>query len=252
MRTITLHRFIVGIAFTLIHSIAYSQLIKEIKIGDQVWMAENLNVFYFQNGDPIPIVKSNEEWCKAGLEKKPACCYYNNSGVMGEKFGLLYNWYAVNDPRGLAPNGWHIPSDEEWTVLSSFLGGDEVAGNKLKSTNEWAVFSSKVTCDNCLNWSPQQIAGNKCIVCGDKRRVDKLFSGKGTDESGFNALPGGFRFEDCIFYMNYFEGYWWSITNFSSGDLDFAYYRKLENKSNEFQRFNYYCREGMSVRCIKD
>lgn len=106
-----------------------------VTIGTQVWMTKNLDVATFRNGDPIPEAKTWEEWEKAGENKQPAWCYYNNDPANGAKYGKLYNWYAVNDSRGLAPEGWHVPSDAEWTKLTDFLGGEEVAGTKMKSTS---------------------------------------------------------------------------------------------------------------------
>ena len=94
---------------------------KSVKIDNQEWMAENLNIDKFRNGDRIPEVKINEEWEKAGNEKKPAWCFYDNDPANGEKYGKLYNWHAVNDPRGLAPEGWHVPSDEEWKNFNRFF-----------------------------------------------------------------------------------------------------------------------------------
>jgi uncharacterized protein (TIGR02145 family) len=126
-----------------------------VTIGKQVWMAKNLNVEVFRNGDSIPEVKTNEEWEKAWKKGKPAWCYYDNNPANGTKYGKLYNWFAVNDPRGLAPKDWHIPSDSEWTVLTDFLGGEDVAGKKMKSTSGWQN------------------------------------NGKGNNKSGFSCLPGG-------------------------------------------------------------
>jgi uncharacterized protein (TIGR02145 family) len=108
---------------------------QEIKIGPQIWATKNLDVITFRNGDTIPEAKTNEEWKKAGEEGKPAWCYYDNDPENGKKYGKLYNWYAVNDPRGLAPKGWHVPSDAEWIVLIDYLGGEEVAGTKMKSSS---------------------------------------------------------------------------------------------------------------------
>ena len=110
---------------------------KTVKIGSQVWMAENLNASIFRNGDPIPQAKTDEEWNRAGKNKQPAWCYYNNDPANGAKYGKLYNWYAVNDLRGLAPVGYHIPSDAEWTRLTDYLGGAEKAGPKMKSKQGW-------------------------------------------------------------------------------------------------------------------
>jgi uncharacterized protein (TIGR02145 family) len=104
-----------------------------VTIGTQVWMTKNLNVATFRNGDPIPEAKTDEEWERAGAEGKPAWCYYNNDPKNGTKYGKLYNWYAVNDPRGLAPSGYHVPPDAEWTILTDYLGGEYDAGTKVKS-----------------------------------------------------------------------------------------------------------------------
>ena len=94
----------------------------EVAIGKQVWMNANLNVDKFRNGDPIPEVKTEEEWLLAGKNNQPAWCYYDNDPANGEKYGKLYNWYAVNDPRGLAPVGYHIPTDAEWTEVENIYG----------------------------------------------------------------------------------------------------------------------------------
>ena len=108
---------------------AYSNGQSSIKIGNQVWATTNLNVTTYSNGDPIPEVKDPSEWKTLTTG---AWCYYNNDPANGTKYGKLYNWYAVHDPRGLAPAGFHIPSDAEWTTLITYLGGESVAGGKLK------------------------------------------------------------------------------------------------------------------------
>ena len=95
---------------------------KTFQIGTQLWMAENLNVGVFRNGESIPFVKNEHDWYRVGKDKLPALCYYyNRPAYYSEKFGTLYNWYAVVDNRGLAPEGWHIPSDEEWSILINEL-----------------------------------------------------------------------------------------------------------------------------------
>lgn len=147
---------------------------KTVEIGDQTWMAENLDVSHFRNGDTIPEIKTNEEWKNAGENGQPAWCYYRNEGFNGEKYGKLYNWYAVNDPRGLAPEGWHVPSDEEWTDLEEYLASD--AGSKMKSTSGWEK------------------------------------NGNGTNESSFSGLPGGSRDWGGYFDWMGSEGSWWSST----------------------------------------
>jgi uncharacterized protein (TIGR02145 family) len=96
---------------------------ERIKIGTQTWASRNLDIITFNNGDSITEAKTDEEWERAGEQQKPAWYYYNNDPENGKKYGKLYNWYAMHDPRGLAPKGMHIPADEEWQTLSSYLGG---------------------------------------------------------------------------------------------------------------------------------
>ena len=105
-----------------------------VKIGENRWMIKNLDVVTFKNGDTIPETKTKEEWVAYGTARKAAWCYYNNDIGEGAQFGKLYNWYAVNDPRGLAPAGWHIPTDVEWGLLVLEMGGDQKAGEALKYT----------------------------------------------------------------------------------------------------------------------
>lgn len=97
----------------------------EVEIGSQIWHKEDLKVTKFRNGDDIPVIQDIKEWSK--IEKTAAMCINPKTGA------YLYNWYAVIDPRGLAPEGWHIPSDEEWTKLIDYLGGEKIAGKKMKS-----------------------------------------------------------------------------------------------------------------------
>jgi uncharacterized protein (TIGR02145 family) len=188
-----------------------------VTIGTQVWMTKNLNVDKFRNGDPIPEAKSKEEWEKAGDNKQPAWCYYNNDPSNGALYGKLYNWYAVNDSRGLAPQGWHIPTDEEWWALTDFLGGEEKAGAKMKSKDGWN---------------------------------SDFFDGKnGTNSSGFSGLPGGLRHSWGTFDFIGFSGAWWSSTE---RDPNFARQRSLINSDDLVDGFNSLKKEGLSVRCIRD
>lgn len=189
---------------------------KEVTIGKQVWMTQNLNVDKFRNGDPIPEAKTNEEWIKAGENGEPAWCYYNNNPDNGDRYGKLYNWYAVNDPRGLAPEGWKIPSDEEWRRLTDFLGGEIIAGKKMKSTDFWA------------DWGE---------------------SGNGTNESGFSGLPGGYRFNDGTFSNIGEYGGWWSSTEDVTDD---AWDRLLIYSNGNVNRFHDGKELGFSVRCLRD
>ena len=104
----------------------------EVSIGKQVWTTKNLDVTTYRNGDVIPQVQDANAWEKLTTG---AWCYYENKTANGKKYGKLYNWNAVNDPRGLAPKGYHIPTDAEWTILTDYLGGDTIAGTKMKSTS---------------------------------------------------------------------------------------------------------------------
>lgn len=187
-------------------------------IGKQVWMKNNLMVNTFCNGDPIPLVTSMEAWKKAGKEKSPAMCYYGNSEEAGLVFGALYNWYAVMDSRGLAPVGWHIPSDNEWKELTAFLGGDYQVGPALKSEFGWEDPKTE--------------------------RID------GTNASGFTALPAGFRNWGGRFSGYGDTGEWWSST---SAGLANAWHRGMSVSTGEMvMRQSLPKATGMSVRCLKD
>ena len=187
-----------------------------VKIGKQNWTIKNLNVAVFNNGDSIPEAKSSEEWTKASNESKPVWCYHHNDPKDWKKYGKIYNWYAVKDPRGLAPKGMHIPSDDEWDILIDFLGGENLAVEKLKSKNGWD--------DNC----------------------------NGTNESGFNAIPGGGCGANQNFYaLGDLVGYWWSSTE---KDNESIWYRSIscQGVQKKIKR-NYYDKNGgMRVRCIID
>jgi uncharacterized protein (TIGR02145 family) len=218
--------------------------LKTVKIGSQTWTNENLNVSTFRNGDVIPEAKTDEEWRAAFINKQPAWCYYENDVKNGNKYGKLYNWHAVNDPRGLAPDGFHIPTDEEWNLLFDYLGGFRVAGGKMKTSSGWESFTEELTCTNC------EIASEEykkiCSVCkGTGKKGTKSYSGNGTNSSGFLGLPGGYRIcnQYRVLFDNIgFKGTWWGIPNaqYVSNNLDGAY------------DFSGNLEYGHSVRCIKD
>ena len=191
-------------------------IVNSVTIGSQEWQAENLNVDRFRNGDPIPEVRTKEEWVAAGKRGEPAWCYYDNDPENGKLYGKLYNWYAVNDSRGLEPEGWHIPTDDEWTTLTDYLGGEEVAGGKMKTTGT-------------TYWeSPNEAA---------------------TNESGFSALPGGYRINNGSFSNISFSARSWSATesvNFNARD------RTLYGHIGYVNRYNTNKSFGASVRCLRD
>lgn len=182
-------------------------------IGTQQWMSKNLDVAFYKNGDPIPQVTDATAW--AGLTTG-AWCYYNNDSTQGTTYGKLYNWFAVNDPRGLAPTGWHIPSDAEWTALSTTLGGDAVSGGKMKEAGT-------------PHWTSPNTGGN--------------------NNSGFAGLPGGGRYSFGLFSNVSGFGLWWSATESTT---TVAWYRTLMYSFGSIDWNNNNKRYGFSVRCLRD
>jgi uncharacterized protein (TIGR02145 family) len=193
---------------------------KTIVIGNQEWMAENLRTTVYRNGNAIANVTDGNQW--AGLTTGAWCYYENNSdsangGQYDCPYGKLYNWYAVADARNVCPTGWHVPTDAEWTTLTTFLGGVSIAGGKMKSTGTqyWL--------------SPNQDA---------------------TNESGFSGLPGGFRdgfngdFYDVGDYGN-----WWSSSESSTAS---ALYNNQVYSNGNAGGDGYNKRGSFSVRCLRD
>ena len=187
---------------------------KTIIIGTHTWMAENLRTTKYRNGDPIDNVTDNAAW--ATLSTGAYCWNNNDAASYKAVYGALYNWYAVADSRKIAPEGWHVPTDAEWTTLIDYLGG-WYSGGELKETGmeHWA--------------SPNTSA---------------------TNGSGFTALPGGDRFYDGGTFNDVGRtGLWWSSTSF---DATIAGFRKLGYYSANFVSGYYFKQDGFSVRCIKD
>lgn len=192
---------------------------KTVMIGRQVWMAENLNTAHFRNGDLIPEAKTRSEWQRAFLDRQPAWCYYGNDAATGALVGRLYNWYAVSDPRGLAPAGWHVPSDAEWMQLTDYLGGGEAAGTALKNDSGWKE------------------------------------NGGGSNQSRFAALPGGACADDGYLGSIGYLGVWWSATADTSYAYDadaYAWYRYLYYSKDSVIRYAHSKGNGFSVRCLRD
>lgn len=202
--------------FFVFTSFSFSQ--NDVKIGSQVWMSKNLDVSTFRNGDLIPQAKTSSEWNTAISQKKPAWCYYNFDLENGKLYGKLYNWYAVNDSRLLAPVGYHIPSNQEWDVLINFLGGSHIAGGKLKSTFGWTN------------------------------------DGNGSNESGFNAFPGSSYGGNDRFIGLGVSGHWWSSsTKVEYEDIFQIFVLTIFNFEADIRsELTYPEFSGLSVRCIKD
>ena len=198
-----------------------------VTIGTQIWSSTNLDVTTYRDGTPIPQVTDPTQW--ANLTTGAWCYYNNNEASYGAVYGKLYNWYAVagiydaaslNDPslrKQLAPQGWHIPSDAEWTILTDFLGGTSIAGGKMKATG------------TSLWTSPNTAA---------------------TNESGFTGLPGGSRNHTIgtFFGMGSF-GFWWSS---SENGTSSAWHRYLNYDDGNAGRITNRKACGFSVRCLRD
>jgi hypothetical protein len=164
----------------------------------------------------------------------------------------LYNWYAVNDSRGLAPAGYHIPIAAEWTQLTDFLGSE--AGKKMKSTSGWKSYTSggSKTCPNCKDWNAEYRKKVPCHTCKDTRSVPAstvTHSGNGTNSNGFSGLPGGFRYDSGTFYNIGNYGYWWSSTE---GGTYYAWYRILGYGYGYVNGYYDDKERGLSVRCLRD
>ncbi len=184
---------------------------KWTKIGTQTWMAENLKVTKYNDGIAIPNVTDATAWSELTTG---ALCDYENTPSNSETYGKLYNWYAVNTGK-LCPTGWHLPSDAEWTELTDYLGGTSDAGGKLKETGT-------------THWNSPNISA--------------------TNETGFTALPGGYRNNDGSFYIGS-RGYWWSATKLGAND---AWYRRMFYNASSVDRYYDDKELGFSVRCVRD
>jgi len=183
-----------------------------VTIGTQTWMAANLKTTKYRNGTPIPKVSDSLQWT---LLTTPGYCNYNNDPNTVSAYGLYYNWYAVTDSNNnIAPAGWHVPTDAEWTTLTNYLGTG--AGGKLKSTgtNYWN--------------SPNASA---------------------TNSTGFNGMPGGDRSYDAIFHYLGTYGCFWCTTENSATD---AWEHVLSCNSGNLLRMAYSKDLGLNIRCVKD
>ncbi|MCO5234002.1 MAG: fibrobacter succinogenes major paralogous domain-containing protein [Chitinophagales bacterium] len=187
-----------------------------IQIGNQVWMADNLRTTRYNDGTPVPNITNNSEWSKLTTG---AYVYYNNDASHNATYGKLYNWYAVNTGK-LCPQGWHVPTDTEWTQMSTYLGTN--VGGKLKATGN--------TADGTGLWI--------------------LPNSGATNESGFTGLPGGYRGSLDGKYNNMGNnGYWWSSTEYTTG---LAWGRDLDYSNSTVGRNDDHKRGGFSCRCVRD
>jgi uncharacterized protein (TIGR02145 family) len=185
-----------------------------VQIGEQIWMAENLKTTRFNDGSVIPLVTDNTAW--SILTSSAYCWYNNNEATYKNPYGALYTWYAVKTNK-LCPAGWSIPTDAEWTTLTSYLGGEDEAGGQLKETGY-------------THWNSPNTGA--------------------TNETYFTALPGGHRYRlNGTFYDINRYGYWWSS---SEDETQTAWGRNIYYDASNVYRDYYFKNEGFSVRCIKD
>jgi len=186
---------------------------KTIQIGTQIWMAENLKTTKFKDGTSIPLITDNTAWMN--LTTSGFCWNNNDISTYKSIFGALYNGYAVSTGK-LCPSGWHVPTDNEWTVLTAFLGGESIAGGKLKETGT-------------SHWASPNIGA--------------------TNETGFTAVPAGFRSTNGPFQPFGSYGIWWSSTEYTTS---FAWNRRMMSNVGEVLKADNFKIDGLSVRCVKD
>jgi uncharacterized protein (TIGR02145 family) len=214
-----------------------------VQIGGQCWIRENLKVTKYRNGDDIPTGPSYAEWMNIRTTGAYAIYPHYHEDIEGlnsdaevlEAYGALYNWYAVDDWRGLCPSGWRVPTDQEWTELGDYVeaqGYPNGAGNTLKSCRQ---VDSPLGGDCSTNEHPRWNLGN---------------TPHGNDAFGFSALPGGHRWYVGYFYEVGHSGSWWSSTHNSAS---YSWYRKINKGSSRLSReFDGHKRSAYSVRCLRD
>jgi uncharacterized protein (TIGR02145 family) len=193
-----------------------------ITIGTQVWMVENLKTTKYRNGDPITLITNATAW---SLLVTGAYCNYNNDTSYYTTYGRLYNWYAVNDSRNIAPAGWHIPSDAEWHTLVKLLDSDAQLINGTESSSA----GSKMKETGIVHW-------------------DSPNSGA-TNSSGFTAIGNGDRDASGIFEQIGFGSFLWCTTEYNTNG---AWYRGIYSVNSGVGRYFGGKKMGLAVRCIKD
>jgi len=204
---------------------------KTVKIGDQLWMAENLKVTHYRNGDPIPNAADRAYWNDLNKRGIGCRCVKDDDPANVANFGWLYTWFAVNDSRHIAPEGWHVPSDAEWKELEMALGMSRDEANSIgrRGTDEGGKMKDTGLLEGTGFWKSPNTGA--------------------TNESGLSVLPGGYRGRTCDFQWLYFEAHFWSSTQ--SNKIE-ACSRKLDYKRSNVARYKSDMDNGYSVRCIKD
>jgi uncharacterized protein (TIGR02145 family) len=200
-----------------------------VLIGSQCWMKENLKTTAYSNGSAIPNVTSSSAW---ETLTTGAYVWYDNDIYWKDRYGALYNWHAIADTNGLCPAGWHVPTNDEWTALTDYIGGTvSPHGNELKSCRQ-------------VN-SP---LGGGCNT-SEHPRWDEDDNHWGTDDYEFSGLPGGYRALDGVFNAIGGNGFWWSSTETFSNA---AWFRSLKYSNGHVGKYDYSKRDGYSIRCLRD
>lgn len=183
-----------------------------VHLGGQLWMGANLNVHHFSNGDPIPECCDVVDYAMAGQKGEPARCYYDNLTENGSLYGSLYNWFAAHDPRGIAPKGWRLPTEKDWSVLEAYCKEQRLDARFLKNKSSWGIAEA-------------------------------------AEAVGFNALPGGSRGINGAFGGLGINGYWWS---YLPSPPTLSWGRKINKFHEGVEPIDSFQRFGFSIRCVKD
>ncbi len=229
---------------------------KTVTIGAQEWMAENLRTAHYRDGTEIPNIPGQERW--VALDSG-ARVYYENDAAHPEAFGNLYNWHAVNDPRGLCPEGWSVPADDQWMELEMYLGmpRDEAMASSRQLEKElgtWREESGATYTQGELGLLEIAHRGMQQNVGGKLKSEEAQPNIGATNESGFSGLPGGMRDSDGSFDAMGMTGFWWTATDVDAGDdwRESAWRRSLYQSLDWVMRIPNQKEYGFSVRCIRD
>jgi uncharacterized protein (TIGR02145 family) len=195
-----------------------------VVIGKQFWMKENLKTQHYSNGKPIETGLTDAQWKDDTIG---AYSLYSNNSTNDSVFGKLYNWYAVADPRGLCPTGWHVPSDKDWNELIKAI--DPTANTFCSACTQSTTAGGAMKEIELVKWASPNFGA--------------------TNSSGFSGLPGGCRDYDGTYLEIGNQGHWWSATQASTLD---AYYFYLDFSNSNINRLNYFKTNGQSVRCVNN
>jgi len=205
-----------------------------VTIGSQIWMIENLRTTHYRNGEVILNITIDSLWVDASIG---AWCDYNNDTLNDSKFGKLYNYFAIEDTRNLAPEGWHIPTATEWAILEDYLAIIDFKQNEIKPENKKREIKRANLLAAPTDWAKSTESG----AIGSHRTLK--------NSTGFNGLPGGCRSANGTFKSITKSGYWWCV---NTSDNNMVFSRSLSYDTNVLGLNLGFKVRGLSVRCIKD